>query len=200
MACSHYFLNYDDVNLCNGSWLFHWYRNDSQFPYGNCIYRYWKLHAQNQTELHDWNKTHRMSSWLFIIGGILFCINGFFKMTEVLFVVIILIAVVPMAYSFVLYKKGIWWGTDNLRHRNTTLIKTLTGLGWHFLCYLLQVNPLWAIVPLLYYRIEKRKLQLFFAWLGNGGKGILKNNVFLFFCINEIWTCQIFKERVESIT
>ncbi|EGG83900.1 hypothetical protein HMPREF0992_01311 [Lachnospiraceae bacterium 6_1_63FAA] len=55
----------------------------------------------------NWNKTHRMSSWLFIIGGILFCINGFFKMTEVLFVVIILIAVVPMVYSFVLYKKGI---------------------------------------------------------------------------------------------
>ena len=106
----------------------------------------------------NWNKTHRMASWLFIIGGILFCINGFFKMTEMLFVVVVLIIVVPMVYSFVLYRKGIWFVTDNLRHRNTTLIKTLTGFGWHFLCYHLQVNPLWAIVPFLYYRIEKKKL------------------------------------------
>ncbi len=55
----------------------------------------------------NWNKTHRMASWLFIIGGILFCVNGFFKMTAVVFLVIVLIAVIPMVYSFVLYKKGI---------------------------------------------------------------------------------------------
>lgn len=55
----------------------------------------------------NWNKTHRLASWLMIIGGILFCINGFFKMTAVLLVSIILIVVIPVVYSFVLYKKGV---------------------------------------------------------------------------------------------
>lgn len=55
----------------------------------------------------NWNKTHRLASWLIIIVGILFCMNGFFKMTVVLFVVIALIVVIPVAYSFVLYKKGV---------------------------------------------------------------------------------------------
>ncbi len=54
----------------------------------------------------NWNKTHRMASWLFIIVGILFCINGFYKTITVLVVAMVLLVVLPVVYSFVLYKKG----------------------------------------------------------------------------------------------
>lgn len=54
----------------------------------------------------NWNKTHRMASWLFIIVGILFCINGFCKTITVLVVAMVLLVVMPVVYSFVLYKKG----------------------------------------------------------------------------------------------
>lgn len=55
----------------------------------------------------NWNRTHRLVSWLYILGGIVFLINAYFRSEVVLFTVIIVLFTVPMVYSYVLYKKEI---------------------------------------------------------------------------------------------
>ncbi|RVU55525.1 SdpI family protein [Anaerosphaera multitolerans] len=66
----------------------------------------WTLNSEE-----NWNKTHRFASKLWIAGGFLFIITGFF-LTETplahlpLFFTLLLVSL-PMIYSFALYKKGI---------------------------------------------------------------------------------------------
>ena len=54
----------------------------------------------------NWNRTHRLAGWLFMLGGILFFINAFLQWSGMFFVIIV-IALLPEVYSFLLYKKGI---------------------------------------------------------------------------------------------
>lgn len=53
----------------------------------------------------NWDKTHRMASKLWVIGGILIIVNGFVRNTLLLFLVLVILIVVPTAYSFFLYRK-----------------------------------------------------------------------------------------------
>ena len=57
----------------------------------------------NSTE--NWNRTHRLAGWLFMLGGILFFLNAFLQWSGMFFVIIV-IALLPEVYSFLLYKKG----------------------------------------------------------------------------------------------
>ncbi len=56
----------------------------------------------------NWNKTHRFAGKLWVIGGIIMLASAFLpspvSMT-IFFAVIVVLAVVPMIYSYVLYKK-----------------------------------------------------------------------------------------------
>ena len=53
----------------------------------------------------NWEKTHRMASKLWVLGGVLFLVNAFIQ-NEILFLfVIITLAVVPVVYSFILYRR-----------------------------------------------------------------------------------------------
>ncbi|MEL1133786.1 SdpI family protein [Desulfitobacterium sp. THU1] len=55
-----------------------------------------------------WLKTHRFAGPLWIVGGILMCLTGFLPptWTAILFgLVMVLIAVVPMAYSYVIHNR-----------------------------------------------------------------------------------------------
>lgn len=53
----------------------------------------------------NWDKTHRMAAKLWVLGGVLFLVNAFIQ-NEILFLfVIITLAVVPAAYSFILYHR-----------------------------------------------------------------------------------------------
>lgn len=61
----------------------------------------WTLNSEE-----NWNKTHRLAGWLWVLGGILFLINAFL-LWESMMAVIIAVAFIPVVYSFVLYKKGI---------------------------------------------------------------------------------------------
>lgn len=61
----------------------------------------WTLNSEE-----NWNRTHRMASWLFVLGGILFLINGFLQL-EWIIAAVLLVVVVPGIYSYILYKKGI---------------------------------------------------------------------------------------------
>lgn len=54
----------------------------------------------------NWDRTHRFASKLWVIGGIIFVINGFVQSILILVVIILMTMIAPMIYSFVLYKKG----------------------------------------------------------------------------------------------
>lgn len=53
----------------------------------------------------NWNRTHRFSAWIFILAGIALCINGYFKSMVALGVIIVVMMVMPILYSYILYKK-----------------------------------------------------------------------------------------------
>jgi len=64
----------------------------------------WTLHSAE-----NWNRTHRLAGFLWIIGGALLLICSLLRLLSVwvLTGVLIVMAVVPMAYSYILYRKGI---------------------------------------------------------------------------------------------
>lgn len=53
----------------------------------------------------NWNRTHRLGGYIWILGGFLFAINSFFQWIWADIALIVLIALVPTAYSFLLYRK-----------------------------------------------------------------------------------------------
>lgn len=62
----------------------------------------WTLNSEE-----NWNRTNRMTGWILILSGLLFLMNSLLLKTEIVFAVILLVILVPMIYSFILYKKGI---------------------------------------------------------------------------------------------
>lgn len=54
----------------------------------------------------NWNRTHRLAGWVYLLSGILFLVNSIFLWTW-LMVALIVLACTPMLYSYLLYKKGI---------------------------------------------------------------------------------------------
>ena len=61
----------------------------------------WTLNSEE-----NWNKTHRLAGWLMVIIGIIFIINAFFLFEWVIIAVAVM-ALAPMVYSYILYRKGI---------------------------------------------------------------------------------------------
>ena len=61
----------------------------------------WTLHSEE-----NWNRTHKVSSWLWILCGLIFIICGLFKLERIQFAAIAAAALIPGIYSFILYKKG----------------------------------------------------------------------------------------------
>lgn len=55
----------------------------------------------------NWNRTHRMASWLWMAGGVAFTLCGILQWAGVLPVIVAVMVVVPMVYSFLLYRRGI---------------------------------------------------------------------------------------------
>ena len=56
----------------------------------------------------NWNKTHRFAGFVWVIGGVIFCLMGFVPgklLTILLPLQILLLAVLPMGYSWALAKK-----------------------------------------------------------------------------------------------
>ena len=61
----------------------------------------WTLNSEE-----NWNKTHRLAGWIMVIAGIIFIINAFF-LFEWVPAVLAALALTPVVYSYLLYKKGI---------------------------------------------------------------------------------------------
>jgi len=58
----------------------------------------------------NWNKTHRLAGFLFIIGGMLFIIIAFLSLKNIfgiiiIFTILLITIIVPIIYSFILHKK-----------------------------------------------------------------------------------------------
>ena len=62
----------------------------------------WTLHSEE-----NWNKTHRLAGWVWMLGGIGTIISGAFDLFLLSIPFIAAMVVIPTIYSFVLYKKGI---------------------------------------------------------------------------------------------
>ena len=52
----------------------------------------------------NWNRTHRVSSRLFIFCGLAMIANGFLDSNILLFFIMAVLIVIPYAYSFFLFK------------------------------------------------------------------------------------------------
>ena len=55
----------------------------------------------------NWNKTHRLAGYFFILGGIFFLFTPFIGNKYLIFINFIIIGVIPALYSFYLYKNGV---------------------------------------------------------------------------------------------
>ena len=56
----------------------------------------------------NWNRTHRLGGFLWVIGGALFIVMSFIGWSLAAFLIILALMVfVPMVYSYLLYRKGI---------------------------------------------------------------------------------------------
>ena len=53
----------------------------------------------------NWNKTHRMAGFLWVIGGVIIMATAFLGLFWLFFIVLIPMVVVPFVYSYLLYKK-----------------------------------------------------------------------------------------------
>lgn len=54
----------------------------------------------------NWNKTHRMAGFLWVIGGVVIMATAFLGAFWLFFVVLIPMVIVPTVYSYLLYKKS----------------------------------------------------------------------------------------------
>ena len=55
----------------------------------------------------NWNKTHRLAGWVWVIGGIAIMLTGFFGGFVAFFVITLVIVLVPTIYSYLLHRKGL---------------------------------------------------------------------------------------------
>lgn len=55
----------------------------------------------------NWNRTHRLSGWIWVGGGIVMMLTGFFNAFWVTMVVVAIMVLIPLIYSYILHKNGI---------------------------------------------------------------------------------------------
>ena len=61
----------------------------------------WTLNSEE-----NWNKTHRMAGYLWVVCGILFIASAFLPESEILYIILLCVIIfVPIIYSYVIYRK-----------------------------------------------------------------------------------------------
>ncbi len=61
----------------------------------------WTLADEN-----NWNATHRMAGYLWILGGVVLLVNAFFFNMYVFLAVIFMMVIIPTVYSYMYYRKN----------------------------------------------------------------------------------------------
>ncbi len=65
----------------------------------------WTLHSEE-----NWNRTHRLAGWLWMVCGIIIALLGLFNLFGIaylFFSVVLVMVLVPFIYSYILHRKGI---------------------------------------------------------------------------------------------
>lgn len=62
----------------------------------------WTLESEE-----NWNRTHRLAGYTFMLGGIVTILAGFMQQFWLIMVGLFVASMIPTIYSYVLYKKGI---------------------------------------------------------------------------------------------
>ena len=62
----------------------------------------WTLNSEE-----NWNKTHRFAGRIWVAGGLLIMLTGFFGGFLLFFPIVLLMVILPLAYSYILHRKGI---------------------------------------------------------------------------------------------
>lgn len=62
----------------------------------------WALNSEE-----NWNRTHRLGGYLYMLAGFITIIAGFVEQFWLVVVALVIASLVPMVYSFILYKKGV---------------------------------------------------------------------------------------------
>lgn len=62
----------------------------------------WTLHSEE-----NWNKTHRLAGFVWVLGGILMIIGGFFGQFILTLIAILPMTLIPVVYSYILHRKGV---------------------------------------------------------------------------------------------
>ena len=55
----------------------------------------------------NWNRTHRLAGWVWVGGGIVMMLSGFFGIFWLTFLPAIIMFLVPLTYSYILHRKGV---------------------------------------------------------------------------------------------
>ena len=62
----------------------------------------WTLHSEE-----NWNKTHRLTGFVWVVCGVLMMLSGFLGNIWIVLGITIVMAFVPLVYSYILHRKGI---------------------------------------------------------------------------------------------
>ena len=55
----------------------------------------------------NWNRTHRLAGWIWMVGGVFVMVTGFFGLFWLMMAVTFAMAMIPFVYSYLLHRKGI---------------------------------------------------------------------------------------------
>ena len=55
----------------------------------------------------NWNRTHRLAGWVWVGGGIVMMLAGFFGIFWLTFVPVAIMVLIPFVYSYILHRKGV---------------------------------------------------------------------------------------------
>ena len=62
----------------------------------------WTLHSEE-----NWNKTHRLTGFVWVVCGVLMMLSGFLGNIWIVLGIAIVMAFVPLVYSYILHRKGV---------------------------------------------------------------------------------------------
>ena len=62
----------------------------------------WPLNSEE-----NWNRTHRFTGWLWTFSGIVVMLTGFFGGFWIFLIIVLLMVLAPILYSYLLFRKGI---------------------------------------------------------------------------------------------
>ena len=62
----------------------------------------WTLYSEE-----NWNRTHRFAGWLWTFSGIAIMLTGFFGGFWIFLIVVLLMVLAPIIYSYLLHRKGV---------------------------------------------------------------------------------------------